>query len=155
MVLTFVLGWPLIQLIITMIGNSFSDDKFDVNRFWLKTRKWEDGGNFYKRVFKIHYWKHLLPDGARTNKNGFRKKRLKALDGDYLKAFITETCRAEVIHWFQRLPFWVLGFWCPPFVLWIMLGYALLVNFPCILAQRYNRPRLIKLFNQVSRKRIS
>ena len=73
---------------------------------------------------------------------GFRKKKLKTLDSDYLKAFIKETCRAEWAHWMQIIPFWLFGFWAPPPVIWFMLLYALLLNMPCIIAQRYNRPRL-------------
>lgn len=33
-----------------------------------------------------------------------------------------------------------------------MLIYALLVNLPCIIAQRYNRPRVQRLLNRMKRK---
>ncbi|MDX1286122.1 MAG: hypothetical protein R3182_13965, partial [Draconibacterium sp.] len=124
----------------------------DFNSFWYKTRRWEKNGMIYRKVFKIHLWKHWLPDGAKAQKNGFRKKSLNNLDKEYLEKFLVETCRAEMLHLLQILPFWIFGFWCPPFVIWIMLGYALLVNLPCILAQRYNRPRIIELYNSIKIK---
>jgi glycosyl-4,4'-diaponeurosporenoate acyltransferase len=133
------------QVLIAMLGNRISDKRFDPNGFWLKTRKWEDNGMLYKRVFKVHKWKHLLPDGAKTHDKGFQKKRLSSHDPEYLQKFIAETGRAEIFHWLQIVPFWIFGLWSPAFVIWIMLGYALAVNLPCIVAQRYNRPRLIQI----------
>jgi glycosyl-4,4'-diaponeurosporenoate acyltransferase len=148
MLLLYVLVWPLFQLPIAMLGNVVRDEKFNPNSFWLKTRKWEQNGLFYKRILKIHKWKKFLPDGAKTHKGGFTKKDLKNTDSEYLKAFIAETGRAEIFHWLQILPFWVFALWGPFFVVWIMLAYALVVNLPCIIAQRYNRPRLVRLYQR-------
>lgn len=145
-ILSYIFLWPLMQVSIIMIGNKISDIHFDPNRFWLKTRRWEDNGDFYKRVFQIHKWKHLLPDGAKTHAAGFQKKHLRTLDPVYIQKFIAETGRAEIFHWLQIVPFWIFGLWSPFFVIWIMLGYALIVNLPCIIAQRYNRPRLIHMY---------
>lgn len=138
------------QVSIVMIGNKISDKHFDPNRFWLKTRRWEENGDFYKRVFRIHKWKHLLPDGAKTHASGFQKKHLHALDPVYLQKFIAETGRAEIFHWLQIVPFWIFALWSPFFVIWVMLGYALIVNLPCIIAQRYNRPRLVHMYNYLN-----
>ncbi len=118
----------------------------------VKNRKWENEGKFYERVFKIRKWKHLLPDGARTHKSGFRKGKLDSYKPEYLKKFIIETGRAEIFHLLQILPFWIFGLWSPAFVIWIMLAYALIVNVPCILAQRYNRPRLRKIYDWANKK---
>lgn len=145
MVATFFIVWPLLQLTMTMICNCIPLDKFNDNLFLLKTYKWEKEGQIYKKVFKIHRWKHLLPDGAKVHKNGFEKKYLKTYERGYLEEFILQTGRAEISHWLQIFPFWVFGLWCPPYVVWCMLFYAILVNLPCILAQRYNRPRLIRV----------
>ncbi len=153
MLISFFIVWPIIQLLMTLLCNLFDIYRFDPNSFFFKCHKWENDGKVYKTLFKIHRWKHLLPDGAKVEKNGFEKKYLKNYENDYLKEFIHQTCRAELSHWLQILPFWVFGFWCPFYMIWIMLFYALLVNLPCILAQRYNRPRLIRVseikrFNQ-------
>ncbi|MCY1153399.1 MAG: hypothetical protein PQJ49_13580 [Sphaerochaetaceae bacterium] len=147
MVISFFIVWPLIQLIVTLICNLFDVKKFNPNSFFLRCHKWENGGKVYKTIFKIHKWKHLLPDGARVEKNGFEKKYLKTYDKEYIREFIYQTGRAEISHWLQIIPFWVFGFWCPFYIIWLMLLYALLVNIPCILAQRYNRPRLIRVYD--------
>ncbi len=152
MILSYIVIWPLIQIPIAMLGNKISDKHFNSDCFWLKTRKWEDNGLFYKRVFKVNKWKPLLPDGAKAHKKGFRKKNLNSFDPKYLKAFIAETGRAEIFHWFQIGPFWIFGLWSPSFVIWIMLGYALAFNLPCIIAQRYNRPRLTQVYNHLINK---
>ena len=150
-ILSYIVVWPLIQVSIAFLGNKFSNKHFDPGSWWLKTRKWEQNGDFYDRLFKIRKWKHLLPDGAKTHKGGFTKGHLKSCNPDYLKAFVAETGRAEIFHWLQILPFWIFGLWGPFFVIWIMLAYALIVNLPCIIAQRYNRPRLVRIHEKVVR----
>ena len=153
MIASYILLWPLMQIAIAMVGNKVSDKYFDPDCFWLRTRKWEENGDFYRRVFKVDKWKHLLPDGAKAHKAGFQKKSLNNYDPQYMKAFIAETGRAEIFHWLQIVPFWVFGLWSPAYVIWVMLGYALLVNLPCIIAQRYNRPRLVRSYEYLLKKK--
>lgn len=143
MLLSYFIGWPLIQLAVAYLVNFMDDRYFQPDNFILKNRKWEDV--FYRRVLKVPMWKHLLPDGAATYKGGFRKRELASQDTGYLNRFIIETGRAEIMHWLAILPFWIFGLWSPLFVVWIMLGYALVVNIPCILTQRFNRPRLVRI----------
>ncbi len=153
MLASYIVLWPVFQVSIAWLGSRFPDRFFEPNGFWLKTRKWEKGGDFYRRVLKVDRWKHLLPDGAKAHEAGFRKKQLSSYDTRYIKSFIAETGRAEIFHWLQIVPFWVFGLWSPPLVIWIMLGYALLVNIPCIISQRYNRPRLVKVYNYLLKKK--
>lgn len=149
-ILLVVIIWPLIQVPISAMGNSIPDSRFNTESFLFKCRKWESDGKFYTKVLKIRKWKRLLPDGAKLFKAGFEKGELKTKDPEYIEAFIKETCRAEFVHWLQILPFWIFGLWVPPFVIWIMLAYALVLNIPCIIAQRYNRPRLKKLYQRLT-----
>ncbi|KAF0091950.1 MAG: glycosyl-4 4'-diaponeurosporenoate acyltransferase [Fusobacteria bacterium] len=143
MLLTYFIGWPLMQLAVAYLINFLDNKYFQPDNFILKSRKWESA--FYRRVIKVPKWKHLLPDGAATYKSGFKKKRLGSSDSNYLNQFIIETGRAEIMHWLEILPFWVFALWSPGYVVWIMLGYALVVNVPCIITQRFNRPRLVKV----------
>lgn len=152
LLISYFIVWPLMQLTITFICNKISDNYYNENSFILKTRKWEKGGSIYKRIFKIHKWKSFLPDGAKLNKNGFRKKHVNNFESDYFAKFIAETGRAEISHWLQIIPFWVFALWSPSFVIFPMFLYALIVNFPCIIAQRYNRPRLIKTYKIIIEK---
>jgi len=86
-----------------------------------------------------------LPDASRWFGGGFAKGTLAGTGPDYLRRFVCETWRGELCHWFA------IGF-APAFFLWnpwwadlIMVGYALVANLPCILAQRYNRARFQRL----------
>jgi len=94
----------------------------------------------------------LLPDGAKAVKNGYQKKHIKDFSEAGLEKFIIETCRAELTHLLAILPFWVFGFFAPFYIIPIMLVYALIVNLPCMIAQRYNRPKLVKLLDRMRKK---
>jgi glycosyl-4,4'-diaponeurosporenoate acyltransferase len=113
-----------------------------------KQRKWEKAGNIYKTVFKIKSWKQLLPDGAIIFKRGFQKSRLTNSTLLYLSIFMQETCRAELTHWLVLLFAPLFFLWNYLFVGIIMILYALIVNIPCILTQRFNRIRLNKFVKQ-------
>ncbi|MEN6550544.1 MAG: glycosyl-4,4'-diaponeurosporenoate acyltransferase, partial [Candidatus Cryosericum sp.] len=54
--------------------------------------------------------------------------------------------------WLAIFPFWVFWFFTPPTVPWLMLGYALAVNLPCIVVQRYNRPRVKRFIDYRGRR---
>jgi len=98
---------------------------------------------FRKRFFRIKKWKRYLPDGAPLlGSRGFPKKKLQEKTPEYLRAFLKETCRAELTHWLTLLfaPFFFL--WNPLWVGFFMVFYALTENLPLIMAQRYNRARL-------------
>ncbi len=148
MILSYVLVWPLFQVTVSALSNYVPDKIFNTDSFWFGGWKFEESGKFYRKFFKIHKWKRLLPDGAKLFNTGFPKGELYNTEKEYLEAFIKETCRAEASHWIQIVPFWIFGLWSPPFVIIVMLIYALVLNLPCILAQRYNRPRLIKLYER-------
>ena len=77
------------------------------------------------------------------------KKRMVATDSDTLLLMVRETCIAELIH--------VLLSICGLFGIYIMPGvcgvlfyaaYFLLGNLPFILIQRYNRPRLVRIYEK-------
>jgi glycosyl-4,4'-diaponeurosporenoate acyltransferase len=118
---------------------------FKKDRWLFRIRNWEYRGKAYNRFFKVKKWKSIIPDGGGLFKKGFAKKNLQNSDPRYLKTFLYETKRAELTHWLTIIP-------APIFFLWniwwagiIMIVYALIVNVPCILLQRYNRARLTSL----------
>jgi glycosyl-4,4'-diaponeurosporenoate acyltransferase len=116
----------------------------------FRLRPWEDEGRVYDRLFAVRRWKGLLPDGgAAWKQKGYQKKKLTDLSQENLERFIVESARAELTHMLAILPFWVFGFFAPPNVVWIMLAYALAVNLPCMIAQRYNRPRVRALLKRL------
>ena len=142
--------WPIIQLTAALICLKMPNRMFSLQSILFKTYKIEREGHFYNNVFCVSEWKHLLPDGGVIfNKNSFRKKHLKDFSKETLERFLIESARAELTHWLAIIPFWIFGFIAPPRVILYMLMYALMVNLPCIIVQRYNRPRVQKLLNKI------
>jgi glycosyl-4,4'-diaponeurosporenoate acyltransferase len=149
-VLLCFLLWPLLQVAISWICLKIPDRRYHPDGFWFRTHSWERNGEIYQTLFRIRNWKEKLPDGARCFRNGYRKKRLSDLSKANLERFLIESCRAELAHWLAILPFWIFGFLAPPVILPIMFVYALIVNAPCIIAQRFNRPRVRKWLQRLT-----
>ena len=93
-------------------------------------------------------WKGLLPDGAALFKKGFRKKKLNARDPGYMERFVKETCRGEAVHWAVLGCSFLFFLWNPWWAGLIMVVYALAANLPCIVTQRYNRIRLMRVIGR-------
>lgn len=142
--LCFIL-WLIILVSSTIFCFKLPDGYFSNNSFIFKERKWEKGGLLYENLFRVRRWKRFLPDGGAVIKNGYKKKHLSDYSKEGLEKFVIESCRAEMTHLLPILPFWVFGFFTPPRVIFYMLIYAVAFNLPCIITQRYNRPRFIKL----------
>jgi glycosyl-4,4'-diaponeurosporenoate acyltransferase len=121
---------------------------YDYNNFIFRIRKWEKKGLIYEKIFMIKRWKKLLPSGDELFKNLPHKNLLAKKDLDTLKLFIKETCRAEIIHltiMLSSLLFFIFAHWI---IAVAMMGYAFLENIWCIMTQRYNRARLIKILKK-------
>lgn len=145
LLLCFIL-WPLLQVTAAFICLQLHRERLDPRSFFFRQHSVEAQGSLYTKIFRVRQWKHLLPDGgALWQKSGYRKRKLVSFSSENLNRFLVESCRAELSHWLAILPFWVFGFFVPPHIIWFMLLYALLVNLPCIIAQRYNRPRIQQL----------
>jgi len=111
----------------------------------FKERDFEESGKFWKDQLKVHKWKDKLPDGASLFHAGYKKKELPSNDVATIKIFIKETKRAELTHWLLMVPAPFFFLWNPICIGWAMIFYALLVNVPFILIQRYNRIRLERI----------
>jgi len=151
LVICFIL-WPVFQFAAAYLCLKINDRFFQHDTFIFRSAAWEKRGKIYDQLFRIRRWKRFLPDGAALFKNGFRKKHLASLSRDYLAQYLIESCRAELGHWVAILPFWVFGFFTPFPVVFYMLAYAIIINLPCILAQRYNRPRFFELLTKTKER---
>ena len=112
-----------------------------------KIKYWEYKGVWYNKRLKIRVWKDFLPQYV--SKNGFSKKNLNNLSLSYINQFILETCRAE---WAHKNCMWIaiLLIFINKFIIGITFFIVvLLINFPYICIQRYNRIRLIKLKEKI------
>ncbi|WP_312653528.1 hypothetical protein [Proteiniclasticum sp.] len=144
-ILCFIL-WGIIQAGTVLICILIPDRCFDPDAYFYRLHKFERGGEIYEKVFKVRSWKGLLPDGGAVwRKKGYQKKNLKDLSTENLTRYLTESARGEMTHWLAMSFFWVFGFFTPFYVLFMMIAYALVLNLPCIIAQRYNRPRIRRI----------
>lgn len=141
--------WPLLQVAAAWVSRLLPAPYFQSTVGFYSSHRWESGGSFYQRVFRIRKWKHLLPDGG-AMVGGYAKKHLTDYSRQNLETFIEESCRAEFSHWLAMLPFWVFGFFAEFTIIYLMLAYAVVINLPCILAQRFNRPRIQKVLERLS-----
>lgn len=145
--------WPVLQIGASIICLKLPDRFYTPDLFFYRIHRFEKEGRLYERVFRVSRWKHLLPDGGLIwNKKAFSKKKLASFSVESLDRFLIESARAELTHWLAILPFWIFGFFTPMPVIWAMLIYALIVNMPCIIVQRYNRPRVQKLRRKISER---
>jgi glycosyl-4,4'-diaponeurosporenoate acyltransferase len=143
--------WPVLQYAAAFFCLNIPDRIFGTNSFFFRSHSFEQDGRIYDKIFRVSSWKQLLPEGSIASKQRrFKKKHLKNFSEENLNKFLLESARAELTHWLAILPFWLFGFFVPAKVIWYMLIYALLVNLPCIITQRYNRPRVQRLLNRMA-----
>jgi glycosyl-4,4'-diaponeurosporenoate acyltransferase len=110
----------------------------------LRERPFEQSGRVYERL-GIRRWKDRLPEAGALFEGGMSKRRLSGRDEAGLERFAAETRRAEYGHWAAMAcgPLFVL--WNPPAVAAAMVVYAVGVNSPFLMIQRYNRERIGRL----------
>lgn len=149
-----ILIWFVIHLLIAKLSNMIPIDYFKKERRIFIIKNPKRSAWFYEHIIQIKKWKKYLPDGAKFFKDGFEKKSLQGTSEDYLERFILESKRAELSHYLQMLPvpiFFLFNFW---WVGLIMIAYAMMVNLPCVFAQRYNRPRFEKVLAAKRKRQI-
>jgi glycosyl-4,4'-diaponeurosporenoate acyltransferase len=140
-----VIAWLVIQFGLAWSFTQLAAERFDDRGYFANPRDWERGGRFYERVFAIKRWKDSLPDASRLFRGGFAKAQLQTATPEYLERFLRETWRGEVVHWLALLTLPLFAIWNPWWGVLVNGAVALAVNFPCILALRYNRARLQRL----------
>lgn len=148
-----VIVWFFLQVGATLLCLYLPDHFFSPDLFLFRTHEFEQEGRIYEKYFFVKKWKHLLPDGGKAFKDrGFSKKHISGFTKENLYQFLVESCRGEMTHWLPILFFWVFWLFTPWYVPFIMLVYALITNLPCIIVQRYNRPRINKILNRKNKK---
>jgi len=134
-----VLLWPCIHVIVSLWAFRRRLAAFNPESFLYRERAWEQDGHFYQKVFCIKSWKNSLPEGSKILGFGFNKSQLHRTDSAYLQRYYLETCRGEWAHLMTIGAVVFFFIWNPWWAKLVMLAYALAVNLPCILVQRYNR----------------
>ena len=136
-----VAGWLCLQLGLAWLFLRLPTAWFD----WPQVRKPRQSRRVYERILLVKRWKGWLPDGARWVSHGFSQRALTGRGPEYWRRFVCETRRGEICHWLAIACVPLFGLWNPGWGVLVNAAYALLANLPCILAQRYNRARLLAL----------
>lgn len=144
--------WLSAHLIIASLSARISDDFFHRNSRLFKSFEFERSGEIWNHLFKVKQWKVYLPDGASLMKRNYNKKTLPDFNINTLSKFIIEMRRAEFTHWISILPAPLFFLFNPRFAAWINVIYAVCSNFPFIITQRYNRPKIERLYYYKQRK---
>ncbi|WP_088009293.1 glycosyl-4,4'-diaponeurosporenoate acyltransferase [Indiicoccus explosivorum] len=145
-------AWTFFHLSISFICMRLPLSFFLKEHAWSRIYPWERSGALWQRLFKVKYWKGRIIDGTIFLKRGYSKKRLPGKQLEELKRFAAETKRAELTHWLSILPAPLFFLWNPFWAGWAMVAYAVLFNFPIIIAQRYNRGRLTAIIASERRR---
>ena len=135
-----------ISIIAFPIGRMIPKHWIKYDCFPFTAYEWEDDGRIYNKI-GIRKWMNKVPDMSRIFPKMMPPKRMVDTSTGALRRMIQETCTAELIHGLLCLT----GFYC--IALWpgnggIILSVlnVVLFNLPFMLIQRYNRPRLLRLY---------
>jgi hypothetical protein len=113
---------------------------FHYRHFWFQSRKWEPA--FYKSL-RIRKWKGKLPTYAPSQFS---------LAEQPLSRVIQNMCGAELVHEIimvlSFLPLLAVPIWGEFWVFAITSLLAALFDSIFVIAQRYNRPRLIRIYEK-------
>lgn len=143
-----ILVWPAIQIGIGrwMLRRPLRD--FERESAVTRLRRWESA-RLYRRVLLVPAWKPFLPDGAAWLGQQPRS-RLSGRDPRKLTVMLAETRRGELAHWYMLLCTPFLFLWNPLWACLVLSSYGIAANVPCIVAQRYNRLRLLHTTGQLN-----
>lgn len=129
-------------------GRLIPRDSLDENSFPFRPFEFENNGRIYDAI-RIKYWMNRLPDMSRILPSLLPTKKLDGRLSEKLPVMIKETCMAELIH-LLLVP---AGFGCLFFLHGakgiIITAVYEIFNILFVLIQRYNRPRLIELYERM------
>lgn len=127
-----------------VLGRAVPSDWFREPRGPFRCFAFEREGRLYERT-GVKRWQGMLPDMSRILPGALPPKRIGPSGARDLSEMVRETCVAELAHWalcLAGVP--CLWLWAGPGGAVVLAAYVA-GNLPFILAQRYNRPRLVRL----------
>lgn len=136
-----------------LLGRILPKRWFDYTKFPYKLRKWEKDRGIYN-LLRVQKWKDSLPDMTKILPSMIPDRKIpKGVDASTLKYMIEETCVAEFTHKLLM----VLGFGCVSIMQgvggWIISVMYLIGNIPFNISQRFNRLRLVKIYEKYAEKK--
>lgn len=143
-VLLDVVAWAAIHAGTGYAAHRLSAGQLAHDSWLTRARAWEREGRAYERI-RIRRWKDRLPEAGALFRGGISKRALPAGGRGAIEQFVPETRRAEYAHWWCIAASPVFVVWNPLWVVPVMVGYAVAVNLPFVLIQRYNRLRVLRI----------
>lgn len=151
-VLAFVVTAGIIGILAHILGEKLPRAKFDPGKFPYAPYAWEKDGKVYEKL-GIAKWKDKMPDKSKftfAQNKTVRKSVGRDASGAHFELLARETCVAEAVHWALLV--------ISPVLLITMTGWLSIVatvlyglsNVPFIMIQRYNRPRLVRLYKRMN-----
>ena len=131
-----------------VLGEAVRRETIRFDRFPYAPYRWENGGQFYRKL-RIETWKGMLPDKSRFVRTMVRKNLGDDRSGGLIKRLIEETCVAEQVHWLLLFAGPLLQLFSNSAFVRVAGFLYSASNIPFILIQRYNRPRLVALYQKI------
>ena len=137
-----------------VLGRLMPKRWFDHTRLPYRAATFERDGQVYEAL-GIRRWQNRVPDMSRIFPHLMPPKRMTAhLDAQTLLVMIRETCAAEATHALLILAgLGLLAVWPGAGGIVLYLIYAIFGNLVFLIIQRYNRPRLVRLYERMCAKR--
>ena len=149
MVLANVVFWGGWSALCGWVAHRRRASAFEADGWLTRLRPFEAGGRFYERRLRIGRWKDRLPEAGALFTGGVSKRAVGGRAA--LSRFVVETRRAEWAHWLIVAGTPVTFLWNWLWVDGLMVLYAVTANGPCLVVQRYNRARLLRV---LARRRV-
>jgi glycosyl-4,4'-diaponeurosporenoate acyltransferase len=146
-----VVAWGAFHSVTGYAAHRLNANRLGHDGWLLRPRRFEVGGQWYRRCLRVHRWKDKLPEAGGLLRGGISKRQLPGRDAEGLTLFARETRRAELAHWWAMWCGPVFVLWNPPVASVLLVAYGVVVNLPFIVIQRYNRFRLVALIDRMSR----
>jgi glycosyl-4,4'-diaponeurosporenoate acyltransferase len=141
-------GWVVWLSLIGWCAHRLPTNWLDHDTWLTRPRSLERRGHWYESVWRVRVWKDWLPEGGAFYRGGFAKRSVAGGAVDVMTRFVAETRRAEYAHWAMMAG-------APLFFAWnswrgdvVNVAFALAVNMPCLVVQRYNRLRLTRVLSR-------
>lgn len=135
------------------IGEALPRARFHPDVFPFRSFSWEKDGRIYRKI-GVQKWKDHVPDVSRHAKGMVEKKLGGEASSEKVRTLVLETCVAEAVHWcLILLAPGICIIWPSPMGTLFFAADVLLLNLPFIVIQRYNRPKLERLYSKLLTKK--
>lgn len=107
---------------------------------------WENEGRIYEKMFHVTAWKDSMTDASKMFRGVKSKNTGRRPDRNALSSMIQEMCVSEACHWILTVLGVSLIWLIRSSWKWLFFTGYTLFNLADIIIQRYNRPRLVKMY---------